>query len=391
MPANDNNVLANDVNGKARTIVYIHGLGNKPPADVLKCMWDRALFGYDLGERSRMAYWVNRERYPVAEPGDCQQPDYSDGSSEVASSAGYGLQSFGPMAEETNLTPKQKTILAGIEKAMRGSGDAREAGTVAPAFLPLPKGAREWVVRRISKKSLPDLYDLFFVAERRELMRKSLEERLTSGGGPFVIIAHSQGSIIAYDVLARLSKTDSPPDVRLLVTIGSPLGIKEVQDQLKEMTGQKKLHVPPCVARWVNVSDPLDPVAIDHYLKGDYSQSKPSSVKVEDDVVFNADSPKHPHSGTGYLRLSNVRIPVDAAVETGLFQSVSTFTVARDVAARIEASAAEERHEVLIELVDNDLATVHAKLAQALQRGRGRPEGGRHPAPQEICRGTAHS
>src|SRR4249919_920357 len=43
--------------GKAiNTIVYVHGIGNKPLASVLKCQWDMALFGTALGDRSRMAY-----------------------------------------------------------------------------------------------------------------------------------------------------------------------------------------------------------------------------------------------------------------------------------------------------------------------------------------------
>ena len=58
--------------GTAATIVYVHGIGNKPTADILKCQWDTALFGFDLGERSRLAYWVNRGTYPVVWPGTCQ-------------------------------------------------------------------------------------------------------------------------------------------------------------------------------------------------------------------------------------------------------------------------------------------------------------------------------
>src|SRR4051812_49308830 len=49
----------------ASSIIYVHGIGNKPPASVLKAQWDEALFEFDLGERSRMAYWVDRERYPA--------------------------------------------------------------------------------------------------------------------------------------------------------------------------------------------------------------------------------------------------------------------------------------------------------------------------------------
>lgn len=63
------------VQDKARTVIYIHGIGNKPPAEVLRCQWDKALFGRPMGERTRLAYWVNRERYPVAEPGNCDARD----------------------------------------------------------------------------------------------------------------------------------------------------------------------------------------------------------------------------------------------------------------------------------------------------------------------------
>ena len=64
----------------ATTIVYVHGIGNKPPASVLKAQWDQALFEFDLGERSRMAYWVDRERYPVPLNDVSLGGDYADGS-----------------------------------------------------------------------------------------------------------------------------------------------------------------------------------------------------------------------------------------------------------------------------------------------------------------------
>src|SRR5688500_8662500 len=61
--------------GEARTIIYVHGIGNKPEQSILKCQWDRALFGFDLGERSRLAYWVSREYYPQPEAGTCKSGD----------------------------------------------------------------------------------------------------------------------------------------------------------------------------------------------------------------------------------------------------------------------------------------------------------------------------
>lgn len=68
----------------ASRIIYIHGIGNKPVASVLKCQWDTALFGFDLGERSRLCYWVNRERYPNPESGTCTTSDLSDGANTPA-------------------------------------------------------------------------------------------------------------------------------------------------------------------------------------------------------------------------------------------------------------------------------------------------------------------
>src|SRR6187549_4145938 len=64
----------------AATIVYIHGIGNKPIASVLKRQWDQALFEFDLGERTRMAYWVDRDRYPVPLNDVSLGGDYADGS-----------------------------------------------------------------------------------------------------------------------------------------------------------------------------------------------------------------------------------------------------------------------------------------------------------------------
>src|SRR5262245_42616673 len=67
----------------AATVIYVHGIGNKPPASALKAQWDHALFEFDLGERSRMAYWVDRERYPEPLALLASDSDFSDMSDEA--------------------------------------------------------------------------------------------------------------------------------------------------------------------------------------------------------------------------------------------------------------------------------------------------------------------
>jgi hypothetical protein len=71
---------------------------------------------------------------------------------------------------------------------------------------------------------------------------------------PQVIIAHSLGSVVAYETLW----TNEHPPVELLLTLGSPLAMPDlVYDRL-----QAERSRPPGVRRWVNVSDPGDVVAV---------------------------------------------------------------------------------------------------------------------------------
>lgn len=59
--------------------------------------------------------------------------------------------------------------------------------------------------------------------------------------GPHIVVSHSMGTVIAYDCLKRVSKTK---EVDGLVTIGSPLGLDEIQDRLRpEMDLRRRLPV----------------------------------------------------------------------------------------------------------------------------------------------------
>jgi subtilisin family serine protease len=410
--------------GEARTVLYVHGIGNKPIPSVLKCQWDQALFGFDLGERSRLAYWVNRDYYPQPESGTCRSGDLVELEAEPTGeglsvkqhmqeapledelaalaaepptpAAARTLRAMARRVEEgaarqeaayaeaarrahaRGTAPRRAAgadvgddandadangvrpgdVAAAADRLRAGRADdraaARAAGVAAAGvgarLLPLPSVLRRWITRKLTRALLRDVNDFLFVEARRERMRESLRERLRVGGGPFVVVAHSQGSMVAYDVLS--SPEFRGVDVRLLVTIGSPLGLQEVQDELKRLTGQRKgLRVPPGVRRWLNVADPLDPVAIDKSLAGDYPPNA-LGVGVEDDLEWNPDSPRHPHSGTGYLRTKPVQRAVRATVATGLFQPVADFVVARDVVRALENGGPRVRQPVLVELAD---------------------------------------
>ena len=193
----------------ASTIIYVHGIGNKPPASILKAQWDRALFEFDLGERSRMAYWVDRERYPVPLEEVSTGGDYADGS-EAAPTGEFSpravRQEWDPAAElrqldadveeltgspsgsgakgkdekrlldlaarmlrESNLTDDaayQRSVekLRGPEGASVRRIQAQRYGATAvkaKIFSFLPRPMRQWMTRNVTRMFLRDVNDLF--------------------------------------------------------------------------------------------------------------------------------------------------------------------------------------------------------------------------------------
>src|SRR5678815_5105239 len=348
---------ANTEPGIGRTIVYVHGIGNKPLPSILKCQWDHALFGFDLAERSRLAYWVNRAFYPDPSEGTCASPDSTQLEDEPTGRAISVRQHVDAVSLDDEITAiasrktDRETLLA-IGAKMEAKGTPPEVGTkavegLAATALPLPRPLRAWITRRIVRAFLRDVNDYFYVPARRATMKESVLERIRVGGGPFVVIGHSQGSLLAYDVLCDLDPGAYPVD--LFVTVGSPLGITEVQDQIRSLTRQKSLRAPRCVKRWINVADAIDPVALDSTLAGEIM----GPTSIQDFTASNPDAPRHPHSGSGYLRTEVVQTAVRNAVETAAFQPIAPFVIARDMARRFENQPAEVRHKVLIELASS--------------------------------------
>ena len=345
-----------------QTIVYIHGIGNKPAASVLKCQWDSALFGVQLGDRSRMAYWCNREYYPVPEDVSCAAGDVVRIEDDEATTKAIMALAAGRTTDERDaidreigaLTddPARRQWLHRLSGRMvRGSEVDEGALRVASAqvgakVLPLPPFLRRLVARQLVRAFLRDVNDFLFHKDRRERMIGSLAERLEAGGGPFVVIAHSQGSMVAYEVLRHLTKAQC--DVRLLVTIGSPLGLAEVQDVFRQWVGGSRLPVPKCVDRWVNVADRLDPVSLDTDISNDFAPK--GRIENHSGLGVNDDSPRHPHSGTGYLRTRWVRDAVRETVGNAFGQAVARAILTKDLVADLEDGLPATRHKTLIQL-----------------------------------------
>lgn len=339
------------------TVIYVHGIGNKPEASVLKCQWDRALFGAEMGDRTRLAYWVDRERYPSPEDATCadgerlRAPD-----SEWPGIGGASIQSVERDAKP--LRPAEQRRLDAIAEKMMAATAAPKAGDKQAKVLPF-KPVRAIVTRLITRLFLHDVRDFLFDAPKRQRMEDTVRRRLEVGGGPFVVVAHSQGSMVAYNLLRALRREDA--DVRLFVTIGSPLGMDEVQDVLKEVSGP--LRVPECVAQWVNVAERLDPVALDPELRGEFARNG-RGVQVEDIAVRNPDWQDNPHSSTGYLSTEAVRGAVRQATGSAFAQVISKAVIVRDLVQEIENGHVEQRFPTLVQIEIPEGDSVDASIDQ---------------------------
>ncbi|MEV0374212.1 hypothetical protein AB0I10_31155 [Streptomyces sp. NPDC050636] len=111
-----------------------------------------------------------------------------------------------------------------------------------------------------------------------------------------VVIGHSLGSVIAYDLLRRGELApDQTSGVRTLVTCGSPLAIPSVRRRLSIADGEP-LKLPGDI-EWVNVFDPAD------FITGGTGLSA-LSPEVTDTEVDNGIG--DPHSALRYLRATSV-------------------------------------------------------------------------------------
>jgi hypothetical protein len=331
-----------------RLILYVHGIGDQPPADDLKRDWDLALFGREMGSRTRMVYWsdilsdVRRAR------------TIAKASSESGINVDLLLRQAGVNANNVKAQRLARTLL----RTMGAESDSPRSPR--KKVLPLPAFLRKPIARAFLEALIKDTAAYFFLPKKRQQIQQRLRDALAATNDSVVIVAHSQGTIVALEVLAELA-SETPVKVDHLITIGSPLGIREVQDFLS-----CKLEVPRGVKAWHNFADPLDPVALDKGIRSDFEPER----FITDELVLNSDSRKlegfNPHSAAGYLAHPRVRSVVCGAARV---DSHARFLMARDVAADL---AVEARHPVLIEILEPGYQALDESYEQMKTRGRNR-------------------
>ena len=268
-------------------ILGIHGLANKPEETTLRQWWHAALVeglkrnegrssdqpvGFDL------TYWANL-RYDTPDtapepyikaPGTGPLPRYRDGW---------------------------------LDRVVAEVGDA---GDTAIDWL-----KRHFEVDSVAQAALgkgaPDLAAYYKEREVRQAIRERFAKAIQRHRGKrIMVIAHSMGSIIAYDVLRLLGREPDPIAIDHFVTIGSPLGLPHVKYKIYQEND--RVRTPSIVRRWTNLADRRDPVSADTHLADDYGPNN-QGIQVRDDLVINGysyqkdgEEQANHHKSYGYLR-----------------------------------------------------------------------------------------
>ena len=268
----------------AKVILCIHGRSPKPPTEVLLD-----------GCRNAIVEGLNKNR----------QTDVDNAVFDLAYYADIVYSPLAPGQDDEPYVPAQDGAL----KRAGGRAFYKLRGWLEDVFdTPL-----DWLDRKtrivsklaaeVAKKTLDDFAAYGADTDIRARIHRRLLDKIEQyKNDEIILIAHSMGSIVAYDVLRRMS-TETGLQGTLIphfITIGSPLGLTPVQTGITETRGEK-LRTPAAVTQsWTNFSDPGDFVCFDSQLKRDY-KANDLDVRVKDIIVSN-DYPGNPHKMYGYLR-----------------------------------------------------------------------------------------
>jgi hypothetical protein len=145
------------------------------------------------------------------------------------------------------------------------------------------------------------------IAEHIRQMLKTPLRAAVEARRPILLIAHSMGSVIAYDSLWQMAYNERDHvRVDLLLTMGSPLGQRYIQRRLQGFAEDGERRYPNNIQRWTNLAAVGDLTAIDPVLGDDFGEMVELGLvdAVDDHELLNyfrLDGELNVHSEYGYL------------------------------------------------------------------------------------------
>jgi hypothetical protein len=274
-------------------ITFIHGISNKPEEKELLRRWTstlgRSAVPIDLEAESvssTMVYWADvLYDSPLA-------ADEFEAAEEMGTTDMQGATPSLPVPDG-QASSNEAQWIAAMEQRL---GMDREApstsvttpdsppGTLAHELerIPLPAFAKDAFLKRFLRDVHHYLFNTSFSPRpgTKYQVQDEIRERFISAiklgaskRPPHIVVSHSMGTVIAYDCLKRV---DNCPQVDALITIGSPLGIDEIQDKLQPgWTRDEGFPALKVKGSWLNYFDRLDVVSrLDPYLANDFRRQQ---------------------------------------------------------------------------------------------------------------------
>lgn len=283
----------------AKIIIGIHGLGNKPEKDLLEEWWIFAISeGFKLAGiknqkfKLELVYWADLiyDQPESLEIIDKKDPYFLEEP--------YTLSAH-PKAPEKDQSFRKK-MLQFIESQL-------EKVFLNDDFSLNYKGVNDMIMHRYFKE-----LEMYYsnTGEQRTLKRNA-RQRLFSMLKKYkfddiLLIGHSMGSIIAYDVLQFELKRLR---IHTLVTMGSPLGLPfiraKIADEMKENYEEYTIKTPYNITNaWLNFADLEDKVALNFDLSNDFAPNSKGIFPIDFEIINDYESRgvKNPHKSFGYLR-----------------------------------------------------------------------------------------
>jgi subtilisin family serine protease len=335
-------------------VVYVHGVSRQDPESALRDSWDIALFEKRLGGQSRFAYWS-----------DLRWWDEASGARIDAKSLDKGAKARVKRFKQTDgeRRGEDKFVETYFDQLSKQAEEAREKmeprsarGGFRPKLVPdFLEGPLLWALARDAKEYL-------FDREFRASVRRRLADRLLDPQARYLIVAHSLGSVIAFDELSDPKYKNHKGRIELL-TIGTPLGQSDIFERVRDLVkpnSRGKLRKPACVSSWVDFRDSFDPVA----LGGGASRF---IAGVESLYVDSSDSinPFEHHYALNYLAAEDVRAAASGRAP-GAGKFLRDDIVASDVR-RAHERKRGVRQSVLIELEGVDDAATLVEAAASVE------------------------
>jgi pimeloyl-ACP methyl ester carboxylesterase len=225
-------------------IVCVHGIAQEyEAAETLLEVWAPAL----LGGIGLAGGRLNREEVAIAFYGDLFRP----------SGKGDGIPSFVPGDIEAGLETELLATWAGVacgdeESGPSKGGAASLVRTLArtPYFGELGQRFVIWYLKQV-RRYITD-------TDLRKRAHDAVLRALVDAEDARVVVGHSLGSVVAYEVLVAHPELA----VRSFVTLGSPLGTPALGRQVIPPVVAPVAPWPSAIKHWFNVADRADVVAL---------------------------------------------------------------------------------------------------------------------------------